>query len=443
MLKTSCLIPLLLLVPPALAQVTNATASPQSTVRMQLPPPVSSLGLPNTVGALELSNYIRGDLRFSGGYAYNLYPGNGTTTVDDATFSVQPSLSLDRATDRMHERLSYAPTFDFYNPDSSLNTTNHTGGVALEYRFAPYLTFLAGDTVTMTSNTWSQPQSSGSVSGGLPPTAPGIIAPFAPQVSNNGYVQLTWQFSHDSMVGFGGNTTLLDFYKPSQAQGLFNSISRSGSAFYAHRVHQKQYFGGLFQYSLITGTPTTATGLADTNLEAHNFLGFYTVYLQPTLSISLGAGSQYYDLTQSPITPVHAWEPIGVGSLGWQVAHANFSLSYSRLVTEGQGIIGAYTSNSGIASTQLQLSPNWVAGFGGTYSQFKRVASGLVGSTPGGHTWSFDGSLQRDLGPNLTLSAQYQYLHQTYAGIPSIAVNPTSSRATASISYHFSRLLGR
>lgn len=443
MLKPLCLISLLLFVPSVLAQVNTAPPEPDANVQMQLPPPVSSLGFPTSVGSLDRSNYFSAALLFSGGYAHNLYPISGSGTVDDATFRLQPNISLDHTTDRVHEMLRYTPTFDYYNPNDSLNTINQTGELAFQYRATPYVTVLAGDIAARTSNTWSQPLSSASVSGSLPPASPGFIAPFAPQTSNKAYAQLAWQFSRNSMIGFGGNTTLLDFSEPSQARGLFNSNSRSGSAFYAHRIHMKQYFGGLYQYSLIEATPVVSSGPAKANLEAHNFLAFYTVYLQPTLSLSLGAGSQRYDITQSPSTAAHAWEPVAVGSIGWQVARANFALSYSRLVTEGQGVIGAYTSNSGNLSTQLQVSPNWVTTLSGNYSQLKPVVQTLSGSTPGGHTVSFDGLLERQLGPNITVSFQYQYLHQNYTGIPAIAANPTSSRETASITYHFYRLLGR
>lgn len=443
MLKPLCLISLLLLAPLAVAQVNAPPASPESGTEMKLPPPVSRLGFPTRVGSLEMSNYFRAGLVFSGGYAHNLYPGTGGATVDDATFSLQPTFSLDHTSARNHTLLRYTPTFDYYDPDNTLNTINQAGEVALQYRLAPYATLLIGDRVTKTSNTWSQPLSSGTVTGGLPPTTPGFIAPFAPQVSNNAYAQLTWQFALNSMVGFGGDTTLLDFTNPSKAQGLFNSNSRSGSAFYSHRIRARQYFGGLYQYSLIEATPVTSSGPSQTNLEANNFLGFYTIYPQSTLSISFGGGSQHYDISQSQAVSARSWEPIAVASIGWQVLGANFALSYNHVVTEGQGVVGAYTSDAGNLSTQLRVSPNWLAGFGGSYAQIDPVTSGLAGSMPGGHTLSFNGSLARQLGANLSLSFQYQYLHQTYSGIPSIAVNPTSSRGTVSISYHFARPLGR
>lgn len=443
MMKPICPIMLFLLAPLAVAQVSSPPEYPQTHVQMKLPPPVSSLGFPTIIGEGELANYIEGDIGLRGGYVNNLYPGSGVQTLDDGTFSVEPSLSTNRSGDRFHANLRYAPTFDFYSPDSALNTINNTGGVGIQYRTTPYTTILAGDTVTQTSNTWSQPLSSGSIPGGLPPASPGFIAPFAPQILNSAYAQFTWQFAQDGMIGVGGNSTVLDYYTPSQAQGLFNSDSWTGSAFYTQRFGAGQYLGGSYQYSLIRATPAGSTGPARTNLDANNFLGFYTLFMGPTISVSVGAGSQRYNLDQSSVSPIHAWAPIALASIGWQLPRTTLALNYTHLITQGQGLIGAYTSNAASLSSQLQLSPNWITTVRGDYSQLTPVSTSVVNSTPGGHTISFTGELARHLGAHFTLSAQYQYLHQNYLGIPSISSNPNSSRETASILYHFSRPLGR
>lgn len=442
LLKELCLISTLIFASSAVAQRNEAPASSEAQTQMLLPPPVSGVGLPTSIGAQKLSNALSGGVLVSGGYANNLYPGSGIRTVSDTTFSVQPYMSFDRTTRRLDESLRYAPTFDYYSPDTTLNTFNQSGTVAFQYRLAPHVTVLAGDNVDQTSDTWSQPLSSGSVSGGLPAATPGFIVPFAPQISNSAYGQLAWQLSPNSMVGAGGNTTLLHYTNTSQAQGLFDSNSRSGSGFYTRRFGSNQYFGGLYEYSYIVATPDTPSGPPKEDLSAHEAMAFYTVYLEPKLSISLGAGSQYYKLEQSPAAPLHAWAPIAVGSVGWQAQRASFALTYSHLVTAGEGIVGAYTSDSGSLSTQLQLSPDWIATIAGTYAQLNPVTRAFSFSTPGGHTVSFNGLLERRLGPFLSLSIQYQHLHQTYDGIPSIAANPDSSRTTASISYHFTRPLG-
>jgi hypothetical protein len=436
----------LLLAMPAWAQVGNVggtAANDANSSHMLMPPPVSEVGFPIETGAEKRSNYFSGGVTFNGGYVNNLYPGTGATSVNDGLYLVQPTISADHTTDRSHETFTYTPTFTFYDPNSTLNTVDESGTAVFRYRLSPHVTFLAGDWVAKTSNTWSQPLSSGLVSGGLPSVTPGIVVPFAPQLFNNAYAQLGWQLSRNDMLGFDGITTLLDFSNTSEAQGLYNSNSRGGSAFYTHRMAEKQYLGATYQYSEIAATPVMASGTPEADLDANNFLGFYTVYLKPTVSLSLGGGSQYYKLTQSPIAPAEGWVPSAIGSLGWQGPHTSFALSYSRLVTEGAGILGAYNTNSANVSGRWQASQNWTMSLIGDYSDIATVAKSFAGSLPGGHTLSGTATVGRRLGQFLSFAVQYQRLHEDYSDIPAISNDPNTSLESGSITYHFSRPLGQ
>jgi hypothetical protein len=428
---------------PVWSQVVPSATGGGASSQMLVPPPVSAIGFPIEVGAEKRSNYFSGSVAFNGGYVNNLYPGYGATSINDALYLIQPTVSADLTSDRSHETLTYAPAFVFYNPNSTLDTVNHSGSAALQYRLGPHVTFLAGDTFAKTSDTWSQPLSSGPVSGGLPSATPGIVVPFAAQLSNNAYAQLGWQFSLHDMLGFGGITTLLDFSNTSEAQDLYNSDSRGGSAFYTHRLTEKQYVGATFQYSEIVATPITANGVAEADLDTSNLLGFYTVYLKPTLSLSLGVGSQHYKLTQSPTAPAEGSTPSAIASFGWQGLRTSFALSYSRLVTGGEGIIGAYDANSAMASGRWQISRNWTTNLGGNYSDLATVAQSFAGSLLGGHTWSGNASVGCQLDQHLSIAFQYQRLHQDYSDIPAISNDPSSSRESGTLTYQFSKPLGR
>lgn len=432
---------------PAWPQAVDAggtTASDTKSAEMLMPPPISAVGLPTMVGAEERENFLTGGVVVNAGYINNLYPASGTTTVNDELYLVSPTISADRTTDRVHESFTYAPAFAFYQHNSVLNTVNQSGAAAFQYRLSPQMTLLAGDTVAKTSDTWSQPLSSGAVSGGLPSVTPGVVAPFAPQVSNSAYAQLGWQLSLNDMVGGGGNTTVLNYSGSSkETAGLYNSNLRGGSGFYTHRLTDKQYIGATYQYSEIVATPAIANGTAQADLNANTALGFYTVYLNSALSLSLGGGAQHYKLTQASTPSVEGNAPSAFGSLGWQGLHTSFVLSCSRIVTEGTGIIGVYSASSAEISGRWQVSPNWVVSANGTYSDLSTATRSFPGSTPGGHSLSGTASVARRLGENLGFGVQYQRLHQSYPGVAAISSDPDSSRVSASISYHFSRPLGR
>jgi hypothetical protein len=429
---------------PQSADTGGSIENSASSAQMLMPPPVSAVGFTTVVGAEERSNYLSGGVSFNGGYVSNLYPGSGTSTVNDELYLVSPMISADHSTDRSHETFTYTPAFTFYDHNSELNTVNHTGTAAFQYRLSPHMNFLAGDTLAKTSDTWNQPLSSGSVSGGLPSVTPGIIAPFAPQLSNSAYAQLGWQLSLNDMVGGSGVTSLVNYSQSSsESRGLYNSDARGGSGFYTHRLPDGQYIGATYQYSQIVATPAIANGIAQATLDANTVDGFYTVYPTSALSLSLGGGTQHYQLIQSPAASVNGWAPSAFGSLGWHGLHTSLALSYSHLVTEGAGIIGVYSANTAALSGRWQISRNWTANAGGNYSVLATVARSLSGSVPGGHSLNGTASVIRQFGQQFSIAIQYQRLHQTYSDVAAISIDPNSSRESVSITYHFSRPLGR
>lgn len=437
----------MLIATPAWTQVADSggtTGSDVDSAQMLMPPPISAIEFPTAVGAEKRSNYITGGLILNGGYVTNLYPTTGKSTVNDQLYVVQPSLSADRTTDRAHASFTYSPGFTFYEPTTALNTVDHSAVAAFQYRLSPHMNLVAGDTVAKTADTLNQPLVSGTVSGGLPAVTPGLIVPFAPQISNSAYAQVDWQVSLDDMVGGGGNTSLIN-YSPSSAEasGLYNSNSGGGSAFYSHRLTSGQYVGGMYQYSEIVATPTVSKGIAQADLSSNSVLGFYTVYLTPALSVSVGGGYQHYRLAQSPAAPAAGAAPSAFGSLGWQGLHTSFALSYSHVDTEGAGIIGVYRADSASLSGRWQVSRDWTASLSGNYSNLAIAAESTAGSALGGHTLSGAASVVHQLGQSFNVAVQYQRLRQSYSEVAALKVDPNASRISASLIYHFSRPLGR
>lgn len=449
MLPRLCFILVLLTAVPLWAQTgypATTTDNSQASSAMLLPPPVSGAAYPSEVGAEITANFLRGGLTFSGGYVNNLYPGTGVKTADDTLITVEPHIVIDHTAPRSHELLTYTPSFMFYSPDSVLNTANQTVAAAFQYQLSPHVDLLANDSLKKTTTTLGQPSaySQGSVSGSLPSGTPGLVAPFAPQITNSVHAILSWQFTLNDMMGGGGYASQLSFTNPQLARGLYNSHSEGGSGFYTHRLTQSQYLGATFRYAKIEATPFTNVKVASAGLQTDDVLGFYTVYFRHSLSLSLGGGPERYNLTQPPAAMVQAWAPAAFASLGGQSRHTSFAVSYSRVVTGGDGVIGGFESDAADASGRWQLLPNWTLAVEGNYSQIKTVSTSIIaGSVPGGHTLAGSASVNHHLGPYLDISFQYQRLHQSYENIAAIATNPDSNYEFGSISYHFSRPLGR
>src|SRR5579864_3408037 len=94
--------------------------------QMTTPPPVSGQAYPTEVGAETRSNYLSGGIGFSGGYVDNLVPGNTTTPINGAVYSISPSLSFDQADGRQHKSITYSPNFTFYQPANNLDMINQS-----------------------------------------------------------------------------------------------------------------------------------------------------------------------------------------------------------------------------------------------------------------------------------------------------------------------------
>jgi len=292
---------------------------------------------------------------------------------------------------------------------------------------SPHVTASLRDSFQKSSSVFNQPDplSAGAVLGSGQSSPVAVVAPVADRLNNTANAELTYQFSRNGMIGAAGTFTNLHYPNSAQVPGLQDSSSRGGSAFYSHRLSRKHYIGATYQYSRILAYPINA----QSETQAHTVFLFYTIYLKPTLSLSLSAGPQHFDVAQFPLPAFRSWSPAATASMGWQGRHTNFAAGYSRIVTGGGGLLGAFHSNSANASARWQLARTWTVGSVASYAIYKNVTPVFSLSSPGGHTVSGPVSVTR--------------LHQSYGGIAVISNAPDVNREFISVSYQFARPLGR
>jgi hypothetical protein len=356
------------------------------------------------------------------------------------SYSIWPTISLDQTRSRLHWVLTYSPGFTFYQKTSGLNQADQNLAVDLKYRVSPHVTLEVRDAFVQTSNLLNQPYSDleQPVSGGVSVPNNSVIAPLAETLTNTANVNLSYQFSANSMVGATGTFTNLHYPTQSQVPGLSDSSSKGGSAFYNYRISKMHYIGATYQYQEFLSYPSV--GQSET--QAHSILLFYTVYLKPTLSISAYGGPQYSDTVQFGLPAATAWAPTGGGSIGWQGKLTSLAASYSHAINGGGGLSGAVHSDSGNVSLRGQLTRNVSASLGGSYASNKLLEA-LPGFNTNGHTISGNASVQRQIGERLNVQLQYTRLHQSYSEIAAISGVPDRNVGAIRISYQFSRPLGR
>jgi hypothetical protein len=89
-----------------------------------------------------------------------------------------------------------------------------------------------------------------------------------------------------------------------------------------------------------------------------------------------------------------------------------------------------------------QLSKTFTGAIGAAYTQNDVLASALTGASKG-HTVSATASLEHQFRQRFNVQLGYTRLHQDYSSVAVIATNPDTNRESISVSYLFSRPLGR
>jgi len=417
-----------------------ATGAGGSGAGMLTPAPVSGEGYSMGFTSETRSNYLRGGLVFSSAYDTDATTGTNGQAVSDVSYTVSPTISLDQTRSRFHWEFNYSPGFTFYQKTSALNQANHNLGVNLSYRLSPHVTLSLRDSFLKTSNVLNQPNQdlTQAVSGSVFVPNASVIAPIADVLSNTANATLTYQFSPNGMVGSSGTFANLHYPNQSQVPGLGDSSSRGGSAFYNHRLSKMHYLGATYQYQNFLAYPT----LGQSETTAHSVYLFYTIYLKPTVSISLFGGPQYSSTQQFGLPTTTGWSPAGGASMGWQGRLTSFALSASRAINDSGGLSGAVQAVSANASVRRQITRNLSASVGGSYAE-NNMLDPLATFNTSGHTVSGTASVQRQVGEHFNLQLQYMHLHQSYSGVAVLSADPNRDRVAINISYQFSRPLGR
>jgi len=239
------------------------------------------------------------------------------------------------------------------------------------------------------------------------------------------------------MVGGGGSYQILRYGSLTDVPELSNADTSGASAFYSRRLSRSQYLGADYSYGRFSTDPIEST----TNTNA--ILVFYTVYPRQGASLSILAGPQHYTAEQAPYASKSAWTPAVLASAGWQTSRANMIASYARAVSGGAGLVGAYYSNTALASVRWLMTRSWNIGMDGGYSNLRNATSIPDVSNQGGHTWSASASIRRRISENLHGELGYGHFYQSYAAIQSVSNFPDSNRVYVSINYQFTRPLGR
>lgn len=437
----------LLIATPSWAQTDTTGTEPASPLiepTMLTPPPVSGQSYPTALGSEERSNYLRYGVSFSSAYSDNTL--GGATPVSDVSYSIWPTIALDQTTPTLHTVLTYAPGFTFYQRNTSRDEADQNFSIRVSDRLSPHVTLTGRDSLQKSSSVFNQlDYGSGGVSGGAGGGNSSVIAPVSPLLNNSGNVGVSYQFAANSMVGASGTFTNLHYLNSAEVSGLADSTSQEASIFYSLRASRMHYLGVNYQYQRLTSSSPT---IGQSETQTHAIVFYYTLYPTSTFSISVFGGPQHSNTAQGALgglslPPAVAWNPSVGGSISWQGQLTNVAVSYSHAISGGGGLSGAVNSDSASLSVRRQITRSLNASLSGAYAQNKVLGSPLFGGSNDGHSISGTGSLSKQLGEHVSLQLGYSRLHQNYSSVAILAATPDTNREFISVSYTFSRPLGR
>jgi hypothetical protein len=397
---------------------------------------------------MERSNYLRGGATATAAYQDNVFSSIGNVG-SDVSYTVGPFISLDLTRHRARLNFTYSPGFTFYQRHSSLDQTSHALAFNFAYRLSPHVTFTAQDSFVKTSEFFGPLAFNGVDTLPNPLQSPNLtlIAPVANTLINSANVGISYQFGLNDMIGATGNSSLLQYLNQNQVPGLSDSSGEGAGAYYSHRFANRNYLGINYQFQrFLTDTTLAQAGTTQLQTRADSIYLSYSLYLKPTLSLSVFGGPQYSDTFGGTLVPQRMWSPSGGGSLSWQGKETSFAAGFSRRITDGGGLLGAVRANSADASFRAQLTKTVTGSVGADYATNAVLDSAFASGFNGGlngHSVSESASVARTFGEHVSASIGYLHLHQSYANISTFNIAPNQNRASISISYQFERPLGR
>ncbi len=409
--------------------------------QMAIPPLASALLYPTTSTGDERSNYLNGSVTATEAYTDNILPSATSVPVADETTSLRPNLSFNWKTPRQLETFTYSPSFTFYKTATSLNTWDQNATEIYQGRLSPHITLGLQDNFVKTSNVFNTgyPFAAGGLSGLAQSPTPPLIVPYADQLRNTANIDLTYQYTRQGMIGAGGQFSIYRFPNHAQSPGLYDSGSIGASVFFNRRLTRGQYLGAMYQYydTLTYVTPY------DIDTQVHEILPFYTLTLHRSFSLSIAGGAQRIFAAQHPQTLFKTWAPEGVFSLGWQGERGHIAASFLHKVIAGEGLTGAYNSNSANFLGGWRFARTWTGETSVSYQQVDVVAWLPLSIYPDGHMFGASATVQHSFGDRMNLQFGYDRLQEKYAGLAVIGMNPSSNREFLTLTYTFTKALGR
>src|SRR5450631_513764 len=434
--------------------------SESQTVKVPLSLDMNEGSLEFTSEALR-ENYLEGGVNVSTTYDSNLLSqssssSSSTQPVGGFTYSINPRVGLRIVRRRLSWGMNYAFGYVIDQKYSAYDEASHNASFNLKYRLSPH------STLSLTDNFSRIPQLVNQLPDNMTPIGAGPIQAPNPAVivdslalvqNNTGTAQITYQYSATDVVGASATSNIIHYDQPAGATstGLLNSQSYEADGFYNRRFSRRNWGGVTYSFQRSSLSPGSET------FDTESALLLYTLYLRPSVQLSIFAGPEYSSLSTEIITTVATpptvsvtavpstdkrWSASTGGTFSWQGLRTSANVTASRKISDGGGLGGAVELLSASAGVRRKITHLADLEFDAVYgdsnaldkaaSNFTRIHSPTDRVTREQH-------ITRNIVASLGYAREYQ--KEEMQSAPALDINHSSAWFT--IGYELSKALGR
>jgi hypothetical protein len=395
---------------------------------------------------LERSNYLRGGINVSATYDDNpLLASSGSTS--NTSVSIFPNISIAESSSRIRWSLGYAGGLTINRSLANQNQDSQNLNFDSQYRLSPHLNLRVAENFSLTTGFFDAGDGAGVVVGAGGPNA-SLITPLAASKSSMTTVETNYHFALNDLIGASGSFYDSRFTSVVPGTELTNTQTASGSAFWQHRIFRQDWSGLSYRFDRITFNP----GGGETRVHSFNVVN--TLNLSKRFTLSGFIGPQYSDnqgLVPGVLQPTQwsGWSVAGGAEGGWRNEHTSVSAGYSRMISDGGGVLGSVRSQTVHGNFRRQLTPGWAAGLTASYGTNPALIVPFATSASSVNSTSAGISLERNVGKSIGLRLGYTHNFQEQFGVPGSTqsapaqtLDANRNQFVVTLSYRWAKPLG-
>jgi hypothetical protein len=407
----------------------------------QIPGLLGGIGVSSaSLSEMERSNYLRGGINV--GAAYDDNPLLLSSGVESNTSeSVFPNIKIAETTSRMRWTLGYAGGLTVNQKFTNQNQGSHNLNFDSQYRLTPHLSLHVAENFSVTTGFFDGGNAGDAVLGSGGPNA-SLITPLANQKFDNTTAELNYHFALNDLVGGSGSFSDSHFSNVAGQTQLANTQTVAASGFWLHQLFAGDWAGAAYRFERITFDPSGES-------RVHSFYAVDTLNFSKRLSLTGFVGPQYVEnqgliAGAATASQTNEWTTGGGVEFGWRNENTGASVGYSRMISDGGGVLGSVLLQTVHGSLHRQLTRAWTGSLTAQHGTNQSLTVPFQTSARSINLTSVSVSLDRNLGRSIGFRMGYTHDFQQQFGVPgsSSTLDANRNRVFVTLSYQWAKPLG-